>query len=87
MKKYICPICGYNKLERQPYNEYFQGTMEICPCCGTEFGYDDAVRNKKNLHLRWKKLRGKWVIGGSKWLNPIKKPKDWSAEEQLKNLK
>jgi len=38
---YICPVCGFDKLEGPPYYEHFAGSNEICPCCGFEFGVDD----------------------------------------------
>lgn len=41
MKKYICMICGFDKLEEIPYYEDFGGSNEICSCCGFEFGVDD----------------------------------------------
>lgn len=39
--KYICPICGYDKLLEPPYDEYNNPSYEICPCCGFEYGFDD----------------------------------------------
>ena len=35
---FICPVCGWNDLEQDPSMK----THEICPCCGTQFGYDDC---------------------------------------------
>ncbi len=84
---YICPVCGYSELEESPYDKFGDSSFEICPCCGTEFGYHDFVKNKKDLTLRWKSLREKWLRKNAKWHFPEKKPKKWSLKEQLKNLK
>lgn len=54
MKKYMCPICDYDKLEFPPRNH------EICPCCGTEFGFDDFDKSNSQL-------REEWIRGGSLW--------------------
>lgn len=39
--KYICPVCGYNKLAEPPYDEFNTPSCNICPCCNCEYGYDD----------------------------------------------
>ena len=39
---HTCPVCGYAGLDDPPW----QGgapSDEICPSCGTHFGYDDAA--------------------------------------------
>lgn len=56
---YICPVCGWDKIEQDPS----QWTFEICPQCGTEFGNDDYW----NTH---EELRQRWIDGGSKWWSP-----------------
>lgn len=61
-KKYKCPVCGYDKLEESPYDKYGQGSFEICPNCGIEFGYQDAVSDPKDLPERWAELRKKVTI-------------------------
>ena len=45
-KKYICPICGYDKLNKSPYDEIGEPTFETCPCCGFEYGYDDYINKE-----------------------------------------
>jgi len=52
--KYMCPVCDYDNLELPPRNH------EICPCCGTEVGFDDF--EKSNQQLRFK-----WIRGGRLW--------------------
>jgi hypothetical protein len=36
---YSCPVCGLDGLQEPGDAEF--ASFEICPCCGTEFGYDD----------------------------------------------
>jgi hypothetical protein len=64
----LCPVCGYNM--PYPANNY-----HICPCCGTEFGNDDA----RDTH---EELRRRWIDAGAHWFfrNP---PIGWSAWSQL----
>ncbi|MBD3249183.1 hypothetical protein GF336_04000 [Candidatus Woesearchaeota archaeon] len=89
-KKYICPVCGYPELDEAPLirrednkniYSYEKGapTFVICPCCGTEFGFDDH-------DSAWEKLRKKWIENGAKWFDEIKKPKEWDFKEQLSNI-
>lgn len=90
--KYICPICGYSELDEAPLNyikdgfryySYVNGapTYEICPCCGTEFGYGDYEKS-------WEELRKIWIKKGMKWHSKYKNtPKNWDPKKQLKNLK
>ena len=93
MKKYICPVCGYDRLSQKPYNdaEPFEeskmnaviygleyGSFEICSCCGFEFGVDDVSKIKE--------YRENWLKNGAKWFAEKRMPKNWKLEEQLKNL-
>ena len=49
----------------------------ICQCCGTEFGYDDAG-------VTYAALRSKWVKQGAKWWGKrLSPPENWSAESQV----
>lgn len=70
-QKYICPICGYDRLDEPAYDENSLGSFDICPCCGNEFGFDDMACGKTIEELR------------TKWL---KTPKGLLKRKQLKNL-
>lgn len=51
----------------------------ICPCCGVEYGLDDAF----DSHL---KLRNQWLKRGAPWFSqhhPYDPPANWNAWEQL----
>ena len=62
---YTCPVCGYDQLNDPPVD------YNICPSCGTEFGYHDFTKS-------WDQLRSEWVAKGSKWLSKhIPAPANW----------
>lgn len=75
--KYTCPVCDYPDLVEEPYFSY-----EICPCCGTEFGYDDFIKDHNSRSVAdqvvraecHKQLRIKWEAAGKVWFSPQKKP-------------
>lgn len=84
---YYCPVCGFEHTEPTHYSDTgISGSQEICPCCGTQFGYDDCASNNDETIKRWENLRRKWVKDGKKWLSTSKKPKGWDAEKQLKKV-
>jgi hypothetical protein len=68
--KYPCPVCGYRMDDLpQDYN--------ICPSCGTEFGYHDAGRTYEELRQAWLKLGADW------WSTVDEKPRGWNPYIQL----
>ena len=80
-KTYICHVCGYSKLEESPWINKKIPSHNICDCCGVEFGYEDCSENSIIAY------RDKWMVNGASWFNPKLKPKNWSLEQQLENLK
>lgn len=66
---WTCPVCFYDRLPYPPEN------YNICVCCGTEFGSDDAEASNE-------KLRDDWIDRGAFWFygNP---PVGWSPWPQL----
>jgi hypothetical protein len=74
---FICPVCGYAKLKEPPYDEYGCATYSICPCCGTEFGYDDSSKTHTSLREKWIALGMPW------WSTYISPPDGWSPLQQL----
>ena len=73
----VCPVCGFRGLSEPAYDEHGGASFEICPCCGTEFGYDDAGRSHYELRLRW-------IAAGSPWSDrDISPPADWNALRQM----
>jgi hypothetical protein len=71
MKYLDCPVCGLDKLPK-PLEEF-----DICPCCGTEFGYDDLSMNHAQLRLRWINAGANW------WSETTLPPAMWSPITQL----
>jgi hypothetical protein len=70
--KHTCPVCGYPDLEDAPAN------YEICPSCGTEFGYTDIARAHSELRQRW-------LDAGAQWYSRVTpKPQNWNPYEQLR---
>lgn len=60
----MCLVCGLVGLEAPAYDSHGCASFEICSCCGTEFGYDDATRSHAEL-------RAAWIEGGMKWQSQI----------------
>lgn len=73
--RYICPVCGYDRLEEPPYIDGYIPSHDICDCCGSEFGLDDCEEYRK-----------KWIDMGCPWFSPESKPINWNLNEQLKNI-
>lgn len=75
---FLCPVCGYNDASAPPYadgqDDWYQ---EICPSCGTQFGYDDCTSTHQELRQRW-------LDGGARWWSPGPQPPDFKGVEQLK---
>lgn len=67
--KFTCPVCFYEKLPYPPRDYH------ICPCCGTEFGSDDA-------EFSHDQLREMWIAGGANWFFG-RPPDKWNPWLQL----
>ena len=68
---YTCPVCAYRGLQ------YPARDFTICPCCGNEFGYDDATRT-------FDELRREWIVNGMRWFSRSSPPpQDWNPVTQL----
>lgn len=71
VEMFTCPVCAYDQLPDPPKD------WEICPCCGTEFEYDDATKSHAQL-------RNEWIGAGLKWFSRATPPPDgWSGWKQL----
>jgi hypothetical protein len=73
---YDCPVCGYNAMKKPPADH------SICPCCGVEFGLDDAGPALiDEIHAG---LRRRWLTQGMKWHSQyLHAPSGWNAIDQL----
>src|SRR3954468_6569402 len=71
MVNHTCPVCAYDQMPYPP------DRFEICPCCGTEFGYHDHNRSRREL-------RNLWLARGAPCFNPIDAPPlNWNPYLQL----
>jgi hypothetical protein len=81
MKNYICPICGYPELTAPAWDiKTGAPSFDICPCCGGEFGYNDANKQAKESY------RKEWILGGANWFKPELKPSHWNLRDQLNRI-
>ena len=62
---YKCPVCSYPYLEEDPAGL----TYEICPSCGTEFGYDEPDD--------YPELTQKWIDNGGKFWSDFYNQATW----------
>lgn len=70
MVENMCPVCGYGMSE--PACDY-----NICPSCGTEFGYHDVDASIEEL-------RAAWIDTGPKWWSSTEPvPAAWNPLMQL----
>lgn len=71
-QKYICPICGYNKLKEDPYHNGVLASFDICPCCGFEFGvtYGNELDEEMGIYSEEQAIeyyRKIWILTGALW--------------------
>jgi hypothetical protein len=64
-----CPVCMYPNLAYPPRDYH------ICPCCGTEFGNDDAEFSHDQLREMWISAGARWFFGRA--------PDHWNPWVQL----
>lgn len=81
-----CPVCGY-KLDFQPWVNN-SPSDEICPCCGIQYGYDDAAGGDENMRqFIYEKWREQWKKEGMPWKSEgNNQPKNWNPVQQLRNI-
>ena len=75
-----CPVCGFQGLGEPPYDAHGSASFDICPCCGIEFGYDDATESHQQL-------RAGWIERGMPWWSQSQPPPvGWDPAAQLSGL-
>lgn len=81
-RNFVCPVCGYPQLKEPAYDRGLP-SYEICPSCGTEFGYDDAHATESRTDVL-ASLRQQWVDKGFPWSGVASEPPpNWNPAEQL----
>jgi hypothetical protein len=81
-----CPVCGYASLQAPAWSGD-SPSYEICPCCGTEFGYDDFATTEDDRKTRHLELRASWIERGCSWWSAgLDPPEGWDPTAQLRML-
>jgi hypothetical protein len=81
---YLCPVCGYPALTATPWDDDV-ASDEICPSCGTHFGYDDVAGGDSARRIRiWRERRDAWKSNGLRWFSKgVPQPPNWNPCAQL----
>jgi hypothetical protein len=75
-----CRVCGL-KLQSPPWGlDGASPEFDYCPCCGVEFGYEDATL------AGIRSFRKKWLASGAIWNDPSARPEHWIVEDQLTEI-
>lgn len=84
---FVCPVCGYPKLF-EPAWEGDSPSYEICPSCGTEFGYTDwGDGSEASRAIAHVELRAIWKDKGCPWRSQHRAPPPgWDPIAQLKRV-
>ncbi len=83
-----CPVCGYGPLSPPAWTERSNGSQEMCPSCGIQFGYDDSAGGDEARRAKiYEERRQKWVAGGTRWFSRGRPPPpDWDPVAQLRRV-
>lgn len=73
MTDLTCPVCGYSELLHRAWDDG-NPSDEICPCCGTHFGYDDFAQTAADRAIQQAELRNRWIANGSPWFSKSTTP-------------
>lgn len=75
-----CRVCGLLQDEAPWGEDGCSASFNICDCCGTEFGYEDATL------IGILRKRERWLADGAQWFSPKATPSDWNLQEQLQKI-
>jgi hypothetical protein len=75
-----CLCCGYKPAFPPWGKDGKSPSMEICPCCGVQFGNEDKTFESLKTY------RSKWISNGAKWFSKEDKPEGWDMDAQMKNI-
>lgn len=80
----LCLVCGLDLVEfgaDEPWGPTGDlPSFDICPCCGTEFGYEDFTLDA----VRASRIR--WIGDGRVWRDAGSEPAGWDVTAQLAKL-
>jgi hypothetical protein len=81
---YVCPACGYPNLEEAAWDGD-RPSQEVCPCCGLQFGYMDAVGGRDDIRPGfWVGWGTRWFAEGMPWSSPHGPPEGWDPDAQYR---
>ena len=81
----LCPVCGY-QLDCPAWSDDLP-SFEICPCCGTQFGYDDFCGGDADARRNWwRQARRDWVANGMQWWSDNPPPDRCDAASQVAQI-
>ena len=85
---WLCPVCGFDGFDEPTWYPDGEGSLEICPSCGVQFGYTDAAGGSHERRRElWAERRQKWIDEGCNWKSEgWGPPPGWDPQEQLRNL-
>lgn len=85
MSDRTCPVCGFEN-DFEPYEGELP-SFEICPSCGTQFGYNDHAATAVARAVRHAALRTAWIDAGMNWHSVAEaRPENWDPQSQLRRL-
>jgi hypothetical protein len=74
---HACPVCHFPGLSEPAWTGN-SPSYDICPSCGTEFGYGDFRKDPEERARRHEELRAKWIAAGRPWTSSVdERPADW----------
>jgi hypothetical protein len=81
-----CPVCACT-LPLPPRGDHSPRT-DVCPCCGIQFGIDDAAGGylvRATIYDHW---RAQWIGAGMPWRSrTVQQPEGWNAAAQIERLR
>lgn len=73
----FCRVCWLDLWYPIWWDDWKSPSFDICPCCGTEFWYQDCLINAI------RKQRDLWLLEkNGEWHHPKEKPANWDLEKQ-----
>ncbi len=97
--KFVCPCCGYQELDRPPYERMGlppwlghgtppyslrYGTPSYDVCACCGFEFGNDDEPGTAPPETFAAYLCRWIAGGCDWFTPNRKPEGWSLKEQLK---
>ncbi len=80
-EKNYCRVCGFFFSESLPWgDDGCSPSFDICPCCGVEFGYEDATP------VGVIRYRDKWLESGGEFYDADQRPSNWNLDSQLASI-